>query len=479
LIAVLAWALYAAAVLARVAAAAVGARAVLGRRRAVTEPAVRGAFEPIARGMRLRGVRLTASARVATPVALGRREICLPERALAELPADEQRGVLAHEAAHLARRDPAWLLLAATLEALFFFQPLNRLARRRLQAEAEYLADDLAAAHLGSGLPLARSLARVAEWLSAPAAGLPRQADLLAPAFAEEPASLVHRVRRLTLGADDAAPARRLRAAGVLSLATAALVLLAAPAFSPGGARVWGTPAFHWEGTLPAGQEVEIAGVMGDIRAEPWSGRRVMVSATRHGRATDPDIAFQVVRHPGGVTICPVYPVPAGHAPNVCAPGVRQLNTRANDVEVEFLVRVPRGVGFTAETATGDVTTGLLSAPVRARSAAGDVDVATTAWASAASAAGDIRVRMGRAAWSGGLGVHSASGDVTVTLPPGASVDVSARSGTGRVRSGFPQISRAAVRRFVGSAAEATLGRGGRRLVVTSTSGDVRIRHSP
>ena len=39
--------------------------------------------------------------------------------------------MLAHEIAHLVRRDPQWLVLARAIEMVFFFQPLNRLARRR------------------------------------------------------------------------------------------------------------------------------------------------------------------------------------------------------------------------------------------------------------------------------------------------------------------------------------------------------------
>ena len=54
--------------------------------------------------------------------------------------------MLAHEVAHLVRRDPHWLVAARVIETVLFVQPLNRLARLRLQEVAEYLSDDWAMA---------------------------------------------------------------------------------------------------------------------------------------------------------------------------------------------------------------------------------------------------------------------------------------------------------------------------------------------
>ena len=56
--------------------------------------------------------------------------------AIAELDAPQLRAMLAHELAHLERRDPQWLAFACILERAFFFQPLNRLARRGILGSA-------------------------------------------------------------------------------------------------------------------------------------------------------------------------------------------------------------------------------------------------------------------------------------------------------------------------------------------------------
>jgi beta-lactamase regulating signal transducer with metallopeptidase domain len=431
------WAIYAALVLVRVLFATRRARAALGPRDIVIDSTVAERFRNVAARFGIkRTITLTVSGEMNSPVALGQTEICVPSRLVSELSPDEQESVLAHEIAHVVRRDPLWLLASVTIESILFFQPLNRLARLRIQEEAEFLADDLAVEKASSGLVLARCLARVAEWMSAP------ERRLLAPAFVEQKASLTTRIKRLldpslenSRIAHDPLPPRL-----VLALLLPAVVLVVAPGFTAGGKRPWGTAAFHWEGTVAPGASVEIKGLMGNVRAEPWEGSTVVVNATRHGRATVPDVRFAVVRHPSGVTICTVYPVPAGVEPNTCEPGEsgRANNTRANDVEIEYIVRVPRGVGFAARTATGDISTGRLTAPVAAVSSSGEIDVATESYAEAATASGNIDVKMGAAGWSGTLRIASSAGNIRVALPPKATATIRASSKLGRVRSEFP-----------------------------------------
>ena len=127
-------------------------------------------------------VRLSASSSLASPISFGivRPEICIPERALdAEhgLRREELRALLAHELAHIERRDPLWLALCGVLENVFFFQPLLRLARRRWRDDAELCCDDWAVRRTGDPLPLAACLTEVAGWIvrdpgSVPALGM-------------------------------------------------------------------------------------------------------------------------------------------------------------------------------------------------------------------------------------------------------------------------------------------------------------------
>lgn len=170
-----------------------------------------------------RRVHLTMARTISSPVALGMSEICVPEMALSELGMEQQRSMLAHELAHLARRDSLWLAGASLIERFFFFQPLNRLARRELETTAEYLSDEWAMRKTGSGgaVSLAKCLATVAEWIQASPLGVP------VAGLAERRSLLVSRIARLLEGRLPKNPASRL---GWAALATAGVMVTIAAA---------------------------------------------------------------------------------------------------------------------------------------------------------------------------------------------------------------------------------------------------------
>jgi len=201
------------------------ARRIAARRPVMTHPLAEMLEILSAEAGIVRPIRLTASPALASPVALGSSEIAIPEAALTDLDPDQQRGMVAHELAHLERRDPAWLTAACVAERIGFFQPLNRLARRRMQESAEYLCDEWAVRRTGSGVFLAKCLAKVAEWMDASPRAVP------VAGMAEERSHLVARVRRLLDATPfPPAPGRRMLAAG--SLVAVLTALLAVPGVS-------------------------------------------------------------------------------------------------------------------------------------------------------------------------------------------------------------------------------------------------------
>lgn len=143
-------------------------------------------------------VRLTASSAIASPVAFGvlRPEICVPQRALSDQSPASRTAMLAHELAHLVRRDPLWLDLANTLKALFPWQPMLALAARRLRALAEQRCDAIAA-RIAGPLAVAECLVEVAGWIGDGRRAAPREI----PAMAVERHGLRDRIERL-LGDD-------------------------------------------------------------------------------------------------------------------------------------------------------------------------------------------------------------------------------------------------------------------------------------
>ena len=172
-----------------------------------------------------RHVRLTMSDRLTSPVALSGDEICLPARALAELDPIRMESILAHELAHLVRRDPTWLTIARVIEAVLFFQPLNRLARLRMQEAAEFASDAWASTRVARPLDLAHCLARVAEWtIAAPRLPVPAMAESQGPG--RRGAVLVRRVERLTTGrlVHESLPGKGARLAAAVALVALALL---------------------------------------------------------------------------------------------------------------------------------------------------------------------------------------------------------------------------------------------------------------
>lgn len=212
---------------ARIGAAALRLRGMLGERRTITRGRPYVLAHDVAERLGYTGpLTLTVSESLPGPVAVGLDEVCLPERAVRALPEDELRAVLTHEIAHLQRRDPLWNFAARTIEAVFFFQPLNRWLRLQLQEQAEFACDDRAAEFGGGGLIVARSLARIAQWVQSA-----RSTPALASAMARRSSPLVARVERL-LDRNTAEPgARRWHLA--VPAAVAVAVLVSAPAVMP------------------------------------------------------------------------------------------------------------------------------------------------------------------------------------------------------------------------------------------------------
>jgi beta-lactamase regulating signal transducer with metallopeptidase domain len=100
---------------------------------------------------------------LASPVAVGGRRIILPSWVVGHFDDAQMRALLAHEIAHLSRRDPARKLASALVCSMFWFMPLASVARRRLDEIAEEACDAWAAAQCGDGRALAECLFGCAE----------------------------------------------------------------------------------------------------------------------------------------------------------------------------------------------------------------------------------------------------------------------------------------------------------------------------
>ena len=236
-----------------------------------------------------------------------------------------------------------------------------------------------------------------------------------------------------------------------------------------------GAESFRWQGRVGAGQAIEVKGVNGRIEAEPASGSEVEVRAVKRARRSDPEsVDVRVVEHGGGVTICAVYPTPDGQRPNECAPGEGgRMSTRDNDVQVDFIVRVPAGVNFVGRTVNGEIEARGLPADAEAHTVNGGVVVEAAGHTVGRTVNGSIEARMGRADWTGEAEFRTVNGTITLELPAGTGADVDARTVNGGIQTDFPlQVTgRVSRRRMSG-----TIGGGGRKLTLETVNGAIHLR---
>ena len=109
---------------------------------------------------------LTESTEIFSPLVVGiiQSEICLPKGLLRTLPNGERIALLAHETAHIVRRDPLWRVVYRILRAVFFFNPLLVRSLHSLELIAEFLCDQTAAACTGNSIGLARCILQFAQY---------------------------------------------------------------------------------------------------------------------------------------------------------------------------------------------------------------------------------------------------------------------------------------------------------------------------
>jgi beta-lactamase regulating signal transducer with metallopeptidase domain len=114
---------------------------------------------------RIRRVQLLASDDLRVPTALGffRPAVVLPAWALRDFSADELKGIVLHELAHLRRWDDWTNLAQKFVKALFFFHPAVWWIDSRLALEREIACDDMVLEQTANARTYAASLVSVAE----------------------------------------------------------------------------------------------------------------------------------------------------------------------------------------------------------------------------------------------------------------------------------------------------------------------------
>ncbi|MCC6651977.1 MAG: hypothetical protein IT348_12570 [Candidatus Eisenbacteria bacterium] len=266
---------------------------------------------------------------------------------------------------------------------------------------------------------------------------------------------------------------RTLRSARLLVAAGATLIALSSGTSSWAGEHGGKHESWSWQGAAPATGKLAIHGVNGQISAEPATGNRIEITADKHGRKQDPStVEIKVVQDSDGISVCAVYP--DGGSP-CTGRGNMHRNTRNNDVQVDFTVRVPAGLTFDANTVNGAVRAIGLNGPVRAHTVNGECEIETSQSGEASTVNGGVRATIGKVGAREKLDFNTVNGSITLLLPDGIDARLDGSTVNGSIQSDFPaKVSG----KWGPRSMTATLGEGGARVNASTVNGSIRVRRS-
>jgi beta-lactamase regulating signal transducer with metallopeptidase domain len=158
-------------------------------------------------------VRMKESSRIHTPMTLGHLKpiIFFPLGLLSSIPADQVEAIMAHELAHILRRDYLINILQNFVDIFFFYHPGIRWISARIRAERENCCDDVAVGVVGDSIKFANALANIQVWST--------KQPALAMSAGGRKDKLFHRIRRVTkMKQKDARSSEGLVSACVLGL---------------------------------------------------------------------------------------------------------------------------------------------------------------------------------------------------------------------------------------------------------------------
>ena len=257
----------------------------------------------------------------------------------------------------------------------------------------------------------------------------------------------------------------------------ATLALVAAPALLSAQDRQSQDNAFSLSERVPAGQWIRVRNLNGTIRVRAASGDKVEVTATKSWRRGDPkDVRIETRKAAdGSILVCALWTENA-----TCSESGYESHDdgwrrdRNNDVSVDFEVRVPAGVKVGAWSINGGVSVEGVTSEVRAGSINGGVDATSSGGPVQASTVnGSVRAIMGN--WSGDqdLSYSSVNGSVVAEFTGDVNAEVELSTVNGRFQTDWPVTITG---RIDPRHLRATLGKGGRRIRMTTVNGNVELR---
>ncbi len=360
---------------------------------------------------------------------------------------ERKRVVLLHELAHVRRNDCLTQVIAQLCCAVYWFHPGAWYIARRLRSERELACDEDVLDVGVNACDYAAHLLEIAARFRAPQYGTTVSVAMARPSHLEG---------RLRAILGERSPSRfsatpRARAATIAGLAALSVPLAAmrpwrseapnVPSLSSEAAaslaarsRAISPDTFRWKGVVRPGKWVEVLARYSDMSAErSTSGNVEIVAIRKFGSPSSYRIA--VDQTGGAARVCLVSASSAGSR---CDTNEHlELTHGLSDTRVDFLVRVPAGVGLSLHTEHGNIAADGVDSYVWGTSGKGDISIVTSDLAEASTSVGNISAVFGRRSWRQNLEFLSDRGDVTVVAPSDANMMIEAETSSGQATSEF------------------------------------------
>lgn len=229
---------------------------------------------------------------------------------------------------------------------------------------------------------------------------------------------------------------------------------------------------WNWKGPVPAAAKLTLHGINGSIEATPASGNQIEIVADKHAKKHDPsEVEIKVVQDSDGITICAVYP----HGGSPCGDRGERHVRSDSDVQVDFTVRVPAGVAFSANTVNGGITAHALNGRVTARTVNGTCDIETSQSGEATTVNGGVRAVLGHVKADDRLKFETVNGNITLLMPEGVGARLQGGTVNGSIRTDYPVTVSG---KWGPKSFDSTIGGGGARVSANTVNGSIQVRRS-
>jgi hypothetical protein len=257
-------------------------------------------------------------------------------------------------------------------------------------------------------------------------------------------------------------------------------VALIAPALLSAQERQTQRDAFTLNERVPEGQWIRVRNLNGEMRVRASTSGKVEISATKSWRRGDPKVVRIESKKSsdGSILVCAIWTDDTSCTENGYSShsdrGRNRDSDNRNDVAVEFDIRVPKGVKVGVWSVNGRVAVEGVTSEVRAGTVNGGIDAVSTGGPVQASTVnGSVHATMGRFDGNEDLNFSTVNGSIVAEFTGDIDANIDLSTVNGRFQTDWPVTITG---RIDPRHLKATLGKGGRKIRLSTVNGNVELR---